>query len=371
MENQTNNAAQPIKSYFKRYPVGRVIIACLVGILVGSFQPMMLMMSMTLCVMPIVLCALYAWAGLVPAAVSAAVTLLSTASGAQLLGIDPMLLTAGALLLMIAPAAAMIYATEKRMKFFHRLAVGIGAHIAALLIGVTVVYAGLKIDLVETLTASMRAGMDLLPAGSVTVVLEQFNMYGLLTEESLAEISSGFVTNGDIAKVLDQGFDNLTYMLKQVMLAAVLSSGLISGMLITAVTSRIRRDCGYQTADEHVMVDYWRMPPSVVGMLAAGTAAGYIMQLSGVSGSESLTMVFMVLTMELLVVQGIAAISRGFREVNASAVSRLGLIAASLLLMPSFLEMVGIFSLLMGREGVIRKWMKKRIEQRESEDDEE
>lgn len=371
MENRTNNLSQPTSSYFKRYPVGRVILACVIGILTGTFQPMMLMMSMTLCVMPIVICVLYAWAGFIPAAVSAAVTLVSTASSASLLGIDPLLLTAGALLLMIAPAAAMIYASEKRMKFFHRLAVGIGVQTAALLLGVTVVYVVLKIDLIEMLTATMREGMNMLPGGSVMVVLEQFKMYGLLTEESLAELSGGILTAGDITKVLDQGFEMLTYMLKQVMLAAVLSSGLISGMLMTMLTSRIRRNCGYQTAAEHVMVDHWHMPPSVVGMLAAGAAAGYFMQFSGVSGSEAVTMVFTVLTMELLVVQGIAAISRGFREVNASALSRLGLIAASLLMMPSFLEMVGIFSLLMGREGVIRKWMKKRIEQRESEDDEE
>ena len=142
LENQTNKSAQPTKLY----PIGRVIIACIIGMLVGSFQPMMLMMSMTLCVMPILLCVLYAWAGWIPAAASAVVTLMSTASSAQMLGIDPTLMTAGAVLLMIAPAAAMIYATEKRMKFFHRLAVGIGAHIAALMIAVTVLYAGLKID---------------------------------------------------------------------------------------------------------------------------------------------------------------------------------------------------------------------------------
>ena len=237
--------------------------------------------------------------------------------------------------------------------------------------GVTVVYTVLNIDLVETLTGMMREYMNQLPNGSVTLILQQFEMYGLLTEESLTELSSGILTTGDIAKVLDQGFETLTYLLKQVMLAAILSSGMISGMVMTVLTSRIRRSCGYQTADQHVPIDCWRMPPSVVGMMAAGVAAGYVMQLSGVSGSESVTMVCMLLTTELMIVQGIAAISRRFNEVKAGAAARIGLIAASLLLMPSFLEIVGLLSLLIGSEGVITKWMKKRIEQRESEDDEE
>jgi hypothetical protein len=282
-----------------------------------------------------------------------------------------MLLTAGALLLMIVPAAAMIYASEKRMKYFHRLAVGIGAHIAVLLIGVTAVYAGLKIDLVETLTASMREGMNLLPGGSVTVVLEQFKMYGLLTEESLAELNGGFVTAGDISKVLDQGFDSLTYLPKQGMLAALLSSGMLSGLLATAITSRIRLNCGCQTAAEHVMIERWRMPPSVVGMMAAGAAAGFVMNYSGVDGSESVAMVCMLLTTELLIVQGITALLRRFREVQAGKVIRNLLIAGSILTAPGFLEIVGLLSLLIGSEGVITKWMKKRIEERESEDDEE
>lgn len=373
MENPSSNIGNesPRMGYFQRYPVIRVIIACVLGLMAGYLQPELFSVSFMFCPMPVIIAALYAWAGWIPAAVACAASLLSMAQFASLLNISPALLALGTLLVMIVPAAAVIYAMEKRMKFFQRLAVGAAVQTAALLLCMTVLYAGLKIDLADVITGGMREAMNSLPSGSVMLFLEQLSMYGLLTEESLAELSGGILTAADIAKVLDQAMDTINYYLKQTITAFILSSGLLSGLAAVSLSSRIRRDCVNQPPVEHILLDYWRVPPRFAGMAALGAITGYVMQMMSVSGSESVTMVFIILLSEMLSIQGAAAISRRLREVHAGVIARLGLIIASLLLMPSFLEMIGVFSLLMGSEGIITKWMKKRIEQRESEDDEE
>ncbi len=370
--NSKNTAEKEIvrKGYLEQYPIGRVILASILGLVLAYFAPSMVITSILFCITPVILCALYAWAGWVPAAIGAAGTLCTMSYAAPIFGVNSVLMLVGTLLILLAPAAAVIYATEKRMKFFTRLTIAIAAQTAVLLIAMAVIYAGMKIDLVDQMIAATRESMDYLPAGSVSVVLQQFAMSGILTEESIAELSGGILTTGDISRVLDQAFEAISYTLKQLLPALILSSGLLSGIAMTSLSSRICKNCDRKPPVDHVLIDHWRVPPSTVGMLIVGSISGMIMQYSGVVGSEAVTMVFTLLAMELLIIQGIAAISRRFREVHASTLSRLGLITASLVFMPSFLEIMGILSLLFGSRGVITMWMKKRMEQKESEDDE-
>ncbi len=373
MENPSGNLKNnsPRAGYFKRYPPLRVILACVLGLFAGWMQPEMFMMSFMFCLMPVILSVLYAWAGWIPAAVASAAALTSMVQFAPAFSVSPALMAAGTLLVSVFPAAVVIYTMEKQMKFFHRLAFGAAAQMGALLVCMLVIYLGLKVDLADALTGGIRETLNMLPAGSVTLFLEQLNMYGMLTEESIAELEGGIVTAADVSMVLDQAMDTMNYYFKQVITALVLSSGLLSGLAAVSLSSRIRRDCRTQPLVDHVMLDYWRVPPRFAGMALLGVVTGYVMQMMSMNGSESVTVIFVILLSEMLTIQGAAAISRRFRDVGAGVIARIGLIAASLVLMPSFLEMVGVFSLLMGSEGVITKWMKKRIEQRESEDDEE
>ncbi len=368
LDNNSKNTAP--EGYFKQYPVGRVIIASLLGIITAYLAPSMLITSILFSIIPVVFCALYAWAGWIPTGIAAAGTLFTMSYAAPMLGTSSPVMLAGGLLVFVVPAAAVIYSMEKRMKFFDRLTVAISAQTAALLLAMVFIYMVMKVDLVDQLVSTTRESMGYMTSGSVSVVLQQFAMNGILTEESIAELSGGILTAGDIERVLDQAFDAINYTLKQMLPALILSSGLLSGIAMTSLSSRICLNCHRKPPVDHVMVDHWRVPPRAVGMMIVGAISGMIMQYAGVAGSEAVTMVFMLLSMELLIIQGVAAILRRFREVNASAISRIGLIVLSLVLMPSFLEIIGVLSLLMGSRGIITTWMKKRMEQKESEDDE-
>ena len=83
--------------------------------------------------------------------------------------------------------------------------------------------------------------------------------------------------------------------------------------------------------------------------------------------------VFSLLASYLCIIQGMAAITRRFREVGAGKGARIGLIGASLVFAPTFLQYAGIASALFGRKGVVSTWMRKKMEEieKDREDDDE
>ncbi len=356
----------------KKPSVKRIIGASVIAALLGLIQPTLFMTAMLVCVTPVCIAALYAWAGWIPVAVASALTVGSLGWFASVSGgMSPVLAALSALVVFVAPALAGIAALEKRLPFFKRMAVTVGAQTAALIGFACLVYLGLKVDLVDAMVGMLRSSIEMMPADALGGYLNVFAMYGILNEESMKELNEGILLWSDVRKVLDQAFDLITYQFRQTMPAMLINSGLVSGMLITAVPSRICMRRGDEPDVGHVPMTGWFLPSRAVAGIAVCMGTGLVLQYMKVEGSGAVMAVFTMLYSTLCITQGIAALNRKFRDSGASKGARVGLTVAALLFAMNFLEIVGAMSALFGRKGAISSWMRKRIEENRKDDDEE
>jgi len=356
----------------KKPSVKRILIGSVLAVLIGLLQPSIFMTAFLVCLTPVCIAALYAWAGWIPAAVASVGTVWSIGCFASIAdGMSPALAGACAAFVFVLPAAAGIIALEKRLPFFQRMAITIGAQTAALLGFACLVYLGLKVDMVDALTGMLRSSIEMMPDETLGSYLNLFAMYGILNEESIKELTEGIVLRSDIKKVLDQAFDLINYQFRLLMPALLLNSGLISGMMITAFPSRICTKRGDEPDVGHVPMTDWFLPSRVVGGIAVCLLTGFALQYMKVEGAMAVTTVFTTLCATLCIVQGIAAINRRFRDTGAPKGVRVGLTVAGLLFAMGFLEIVGALSALFGRNGFFSAWMRKKMEENRKDDDEE
>ncbi len=352
-----------------------VLLAALLAILVVLIQPSFFMVSMLVCIAPIAISLLYAWAGWVPAGIVSVGTIASLAWFASISGaVNPALAGIGAALVLVVPGVVSIVLMEKRMGFFLRMAIAAGVQTAALLGCVAFIYLGMGIDLVDALTGMMRTTVEFMPQEMIEQFLNMYYMSGMLTQESVEELTGGVLLWSDVMKIFDQVFELTNYQLKQVMPAMLINSGLISGVLMTALPSAVARRRGFEPAVPHVPVHEWFLPARAAGGLTVCMATGFVLNLMNIEGASGVLIVFTQAVSTLCIIQGIAAMTRRFRESGAGRGVRIGLTAAAVIFAAQFMEMVGMASALFGRRGAVSTWMRnkmKEMEENRKDDDDE
>lgn len=359
----------------QRHSLKSILLASLAAVLVVLAQPSVFMLSMLICIAPIAISVLYAWGGMIPAAIASVGTIGSLTWFASISGVvSPALAGLGAAAVLVAPGIVGIVLLEKRMGFFKRMMINVGAQLAALLGCVAFIYLGMGVDLVDALTGMMRTSVEFLPQEVIEYLLNMYYLSGMLTEESIAELSGGVLLYADVLKIFDQVFELANYQMKQVMPAMLINSGLISGVLTTVLPSQICVRRGDEPQVPHVPLHEWFLPARAVGLIAVGLITGVALQYMNIDGAIGVTAVFSQLAGTLLIIQGMASITRRFREAGASKTARIVLLTLALLFASTFLQIVGAASALMGRKGVISTWMRKRMEEmdenRKDDDDE-
>ena len=355
--------------------VKSILLATLVALLVVLIQPSFFMTSMLVCIAPIAIALLYAWGGWIPAGIASVGTIASLAWFAGISGaVSPLLAGLGAALVLVVPGIVSIVLLEKRMGFFQRMVVAVGVQTAALLGCVAVVYLGMGLDLVDLLTGMMRTSVEYMPQEMIESFLNMYYYSGMLTEESIEELTSGILLHADVMKIFDQVFELTNYQLKQLMPAMLINSGLISGVLMTALSGLITRKRGFVPEVPYAPVHEWFLPARAVGGLTVCMVTGLVLNLMEVDGASGVLLVFSQITSTLCIIQGIAAVSRMFRKSGSGKGARIGLTIAALLFASQFLEMVGMASALFGSRGAVSVWMKnkmKEMEENRKDDDEE
>lgn len=355
--------------------VKSVLLASLIALLVVMIQPSFFMASMLVCIAPIAISLLYAWAGWIPAGIASAGTAASLTWFASISGVvNPALAFVGAVLVLVMPGIVSIVMMEKRIGFFKRMIAAAAAQTAALLGCVAFVYLGMGIDLVDALTEMMRSTVEYMPQEMIEQFLNMYYYSGMLTQESVEELTGGVLLWADVMKVFDQVFELTNYQLKQIMPAMLINSGLVSGILMTAVPSLITRKRGFEPPVPHVPVHEWFLPARAVGGLTVCMVTGFVLNLMKVDGAAGVVIVFSQVVSTLCIVQGIAALTRRFRDAGSGKGVRIGLTVAALLFASQFLEMVGMASALFGRRGAVSTWMRnkmKEMEENRKDDDDE
>lgn len=351
-----------------------VLLASLIAIFVVMIQPSFFMVSMLVCIAPIAIALLYAWAGWVPAGIVSVGTVASLAWFAGISGaVSPLLAGLGAALVLVAPGVVSIVLMEKRMGLFRRMIACVLVQTAALLACVAFVYLAMGIDLVDALTGMMRMSVEAMPEEMISGLLNMYYYSGMLTEESMEELSGGILLYADVMKIFDEVFELTNYQLKQIMPALLINSGLISGVLMTALPSAVARKRGLEPAVPHVPVHEWFLPSRAVGGLTVCMATAIALSLMNVEGASGVLAVFMQVLTTVCVIQGVAALTRMMKKSGAGRGVRIALTTAAVVFASGFVQMVGVASALFGSHGAISAWMRnkmKEMEENRKDDDE-
>lgn len=343
-----------------------LLMGIAIALLLAMIQPSFFMTSMLICIAPIVIPVLWAWAGWIPAGIASAGTIISLAGFASVSGaVNPALAALAAAVVLVAPGIASIVMIRKNIGFFRRMAAAVIAQTAALLGCVAVIYLGMGIDLVDALTGMMRSAVEYLPQEMIEYLLNMYYVSGMLTEESVQELTSGILLHADVMRIFDQVFELSNYQLKQLMPAMLINSGLISGVMMTAFPSLITRRRGFKPPVDHVPVHEWFLPSRAVGGLTVCMVTGFVLNIMQVEGATGVVVIVSQAVSSLCVIQGIAALTRLFRKSGAGKGTRIGLTIASVLFASQFLEMVGMASALFGSHGAVSTWMHKKMKEME------
>lgn len=343
-----------------------VLLASLIALIVVMLQPSFFMTSMLVCIAPIAIALLYAWAGWLPAGIVSVGTVASLAWFAGISGaVSPLLAGLGAALALVAPGIVSIVLMEKRIGFFRRMIAAVLTQTAALLACVAVVYLGLGVDLVDALTGTMRASVEYMPQEMIESFLNMYYYSGMLTEESMKELSGGILLRADVMKIFDEVFELTNYQLKQIMPALLINSGLVSGILMTALPGLVAGKRGFDAESAYKPVHEWFLPSRAVGGLTVCMVTGLALSLMEIEGATGVLVVFSQVVTTLCVVQGIAAIARRFRKTGAGLGTRIALTTAAVVFASQFMQMVGMASALFGSRGAISTWMRNRMKEME------
>ncbi len=355
----------------KNPSVKRILIASLLAVILSLMQPMLLAFSAAVCLTPVLIAVLYAWAGWIPALLLSvgSIGAVETVGGALSGSVGYAALAAAVAL--VLPGLAAAWMLNKRLPFFRRMLMAAVVQIGALAAVICVAYLGFQVDLVDFIFSNLRGKMDAVPDSVLQVVLQNFYMQGMLTEESVKMATTGIVTRGDIKKVLDQAFEAQSYHIRLNLPALLINSGLVTGIFMTTLPSLICARRGDEPPVKYYPVSEWFLPSRAVVGLAVCMLTGYALQLASVSGAEAVSLTFGAIGRMLFIVQGVAALSRRFKENGMRRGGRIAMIVAGLLLATHFIMLVGAASALLGRKGAISGWMRRKMEEKRKEDDDE
>ncbi len=393
----------------RRPSVKSILLASLAAVALSLAQPVLLVFCINICITPILIALLYAWAGWIPAILASAGTvgmlagmggsLPSMMSRVEALGKIPGI-TGGmsaeivaavarvmgavndvpfsgavaggfalcGLIALVLPGWVSILMLRRRRPFYQGLLTAVGTQIIMLTAVVCLCYLGYRVDLAERVIGFMRGMADITTQSAQLQLIDNFYLNGLLTREAYEKVATGIVTSGDIKTLLNQGFDNLAYQLRLRLPSLLLTSGLATGLFLHTLPSLVCVRRGDEPQVDYHPISDWRLPARAVTGILVCVATGFILQLMQVEGAAVVTMTIMQVAQMLCMVQGAAALSRRFKETGISRGKRIALIAAGVLLAGGFIAFLGAASALLGRKGMITAWMKRKAKERQMDE---
>ena len=342
---------------------GKAIAASALGVAAGVMQFIGMPFSIICVFGSIIAPVLFAWAGLLPAAVYLAV---SVGSLALLMG--PGMAAAGALVFGV-PSAVVIALMRRRAPFFTRMKAAVIAQLSALLALVLLLYAVLGRSLVDVAMELFAQWTDSMSPQLATLTLQQFALTGagtLMPLETAQQILAGEVSQAETLAMLHGIYETTGQALRLGLSAMLVSSGLVTGLFATVLPSLI---CARRGDIDYVPLSAWYVPPQVTaGALVCLATAGILFAMK-TDGAESVLNAVLTGGMVIYAAAGAAAFSRRCAESGRSKAFRVVMLIAGLWLAPRFVAAIGICSVLFGRRGLISGYVKKKMNDHNREDD--
>ena len=345
---------------FRKYSIGRILGASLLGVIAGLSQPIMLALSMLFVGGTVIAVTLYAFSGALPAIV------FLVSSACSLFWLYGPGVTAAGLFLTALPALVIALMMRRGLPYFSRLRGAVAAQLLDMLALIVVLYFGVRQDLIGALMDVLTSWALDMPPALVSLALQQFALTGMLSTESAELVFSGALSIAEARKALLVVLDAMGQALRLGLPAMLLSSGLVTGVLATLIPGKIcsRRGDGLP----YVPVSGWFVPARLsIGLLVC-LATGYALELASVTGAEAVVSAILMAASVIYTLAGAASLSRRFRAGGHGMAFRVLMIGAGILLVQPFVVIVGLCSALFGRQGLISGFVRRKMEEQDKED---
>lgn len=347
-----------------RRSVGMMVAATVLALVFGALQPFTIGLSLLVMVTPVVLCTLYFWAGAFPAIVCAVASLASLefTYGAGFMW--------GGFVTMVLPAAVGIYLLRERKGYFASMKIVAGVELATLLGVALYLYVSRGESLVDLFIGQFQQWLEAMNPALTDMLLARFSAMGLLEESIYETVEAGASLTAEVrSAALEDLLFKMDYSFKLTLPGLLLTSGLLTGVLAVALPTRICVRRGEEPAVSHVPLSGWFLPARVTAGLLCALATCFVLNLTGVSGADTVYTAVSSVIYTLFSLQGLAAFDRMFRERGWRRSRRAIMLALLWLFVGSLARMAGVASALFGRHGALTEWMKKHRDEHDDKED--
>lgn len=337
-----------------------VLIASVVGLLAGAAQ-IFYVGFFPVCVLGTVLASLlFVWGGFAPALVYMAASL---GSVGWLYG--PW--AAGALALIVAlPSAIVMTLFARRASFMRRIKGAVLSQLGAMLLLIVVLYLSVRRDLISVLVEAANSWAQSLPALLREALVQQFALTGLVTGDMAQRALEGTLHSAETLSVLEGIFDLLGNSLRLQLPGMLLSSGLLTGVLAVGLPDVI---CAHRGDDvDYIAFSDWHMPSQVTAGGLVCLAASIVLVLFKVDGAESVYNALVIAAGTICAVIGSAALDRRLKANGRGRVFRIVLNGLGLLFAQGLFIMMGAYSALLGRQGLVSGFVRRKMEEHNREE---
>lgn len=337
-----------------------VLSASIIALLTGAAQ-MFYVGFFPVCVVGTVLTPLlFVWGGYVPAALYLAASL---GSVGWLYG--PW--AAGVLALVVGvPSAVVTVLFARRATFARRMKGAIGVQLGAMLALIVVLYMALQRDLISVLMDAAHTWVAGIPALLQQALVQQFALTGMVTGETAEMALAGTLSAAQALDVLDEIFETLGNALRLQLPGLLLSSGVLTGVLAVGLSDVV---CAHRGDDiGYIAFSDWHMPSQATAGALICLAASAVLVLFQVDGAESVYNALVIAGGTACAIIGAAALDRRLRANGRGRVFRIVLIGMGLLFAQGLLMLMGIYSALLGRQGLISGFIRRKAEEHDREE---
>lgn len=340
------------QSYATRPSVGKIVVATILAVVLGllnsfllTFQLMLPMPALSL--VSVVIVALYASAGVIPAIALAVVAL---GSAVLTFGLP---MTAIMIPMCALPPVMMILGIRAKRPFFQQVRRGLvvcigGTAVSVLLMGV--LFGG---DIIGQLMDFIRQIFE----ESKTILWESMaqNLQAMGLSLTLEEFSSAYLETLSILQ---------TYY-EYHMLSNLLSGAVLTGVLAVFWGNWLAARRGEATADSFLGLHEWYLPANLTWGLLLTLVFAAILRALPVSGSATLQVIVGDLAQLAFMIQAFAAMDRKLKTRGASRGRRTGMVILILIAgmlfgyLYTIAALAGCASALFGRKGAARPAIEK------------
>lgn len=323
------------------------------GLLSGALLPFTLGAASVIMLPSVIVATLGAWSG----AAAALAASFSQLAVARMIGGGMMMLVV--FTAMLLPAWGVFFLIGYRPRFEQGVKWSALITLGALFVLLLSAWLAVRGNLIDALVGALRASMEALPEDLLGSVLGLWGQMGLFGMGAVGIDFTGVLTAAERVQVLDALARTMTALLQQSFASMLLTNGVLTGAVSYLLAARIAHRRALVPSVDYRYPRGWRLTPGLIVGPPACALACAIAHWLGLDGADAAGWAFFDLSGLLFLVQGIGAADRRLHEGRVPKRYRTFTLVMLALVGSYFLRIAGIFSALVGSQGLVTQYIKR------------